>query len=252
MKSLLKALFTAAIFACTMGTVAMAQSAVKTDSLETITTNLSGFNHIKIAGPFDVHLVQGTTESVKYIAGPDVKNRITAKVSGGVLKIHNTHDNWGNGYKSWYGEKSVWHNHKKIAVYITAINLESISVSGSGDVAFADGFKAPGLRLRVRGSGEILGSVDVKKLNSKLSGSGSIKLSGNAEISKVHIAGSGHFEGGSLVTINSAAHVSGSGNAKVNASDKVDAAVRGSGVISYTNAKTINISKSGSGEVSRF
>ncbi len=240
------------VFAFTTATVAMAQSVVKTDSLETIATNLSGFSSIKIAGPFDVHLVQGDVESVKYIAGADVKNRITTKVSGGVLKIHNTHDNWGTGYKSWYSEKSVWRNHKKIAVYITVKNLEGITVSGSGDVAFGDGVKAAGLRLRVRGSGEISGSIDVKKLNSKISGSGHIKLSGNAEISKIHIAGSGHFEGGSLVTVNSAAHVSGSGNAKVNASDKVEAAVRGSGVISYTGAKTINISKSGSGEVSRF
>lgn len=236
-----------------MGTVAMAQSTRITDSLETITPDLSGFSSIKIGGPFDVHLVQGDVESVKYMAGADVKNRIVCKVTGSVLKIHSAHDNWGTSYKSWYGEKSVWHNHKKIQVYISAIKLKSIIVSGSGDVVFDNGFKASDLRLQVRGSGELSGKVDVNKLNSKLSGSGRIKLSGKAEILTVRVAGSGHFEAGSLVTANSAAHVSGSGNALVNANDKVSAVVRGSGVVSYTGQpKYVSRSTSGSGEIKSF
>jgi len=48
-------------------------------------------------------------------------------------------------------------------------------------------------------------------------------------------------------------HVSGSGKAQVNASDKVDAAVRGSGDVNYTGAaKIVNSSKSGSGVINRF
>ena len=250
MKLFTKILLATCLFASALGTAAMAQSVANTDSMETITRNLSGFTSIKIGGPFDVHLVQGPVESVKYVAGADIKNRITCKVTGSVLKIHNTHDNWGTSNKSWYGEKSVWHNHKKIQVYITAKDVSRIVVSGSGDVVFDDGVKAARLRLRVRGSGEIMGKVDVNKLDSRLSGSGHIKLSGNAVASSVRVVGSGHFEAGNLVTTQSAAHVSGSGHALVNANEKVNAVVRGSGEVSYTGQpKSVSKSTSGSGEV---
>jgi len=237
----------------TFYTNAKAAGPVKPDSTELVDRHLSGFTRIKIAGPFVVHLKQGTEESVKIETPEDVKARITAEVVGSVLKIHNSHDNWSQGVKSWYSDKGVWHNHKKIVVYITAKNLTGITVSGSGDVTFDEGITTAALKLRVRGSGHLEGKVEVTKLESGISGSGNIKLSGNAENSKVRVIGSGKFTGRNLVTLNSAAHVSGSGNAEVNATDEIDAVVHGSGVISYAGAvKTIKSSKSGSGEINRF
>ena len=86
-----------------------------------------------------------------------------------------------------------------------------------------------------------------------LSGSGNIKLSGSAENSKVRVIGSGNFTSSSLVTVASAVRVSGSGKAEINASDKVDAAIRGSGDVRYTGAaKNVIKSTSGSGEIRRF
>ena len=177
-------------------------------------------------------------------------DRIITEVSGGVLKIHNKHDNWGWGYNSWWSEKGMWHNHKKIAVYITVKDLNSIKVSGSGDVTLKEGITANSLKLMVRGSGNIEGKIDVKTLESRISGSGSVKLWGSAESSTVRIAGSGNFTARNLVTQNSAVRVSGSGHAEINANDKVDATVHGSADVSYTGtAKIINSAKSGSGEI---
>ncbi len=243
----------AALIASASYSFAKSNPAVKADTIESVDEHLSGFSGIKIAGPFTVHLAQGPVESVKIDIPDDVKGRITAEVTGGILKIHNAHDNWGWSYKSWYGDKSVWRNHKKIAVYITAKDLKFISISGSGDVSFNEGITADALKLRVRGSGSMVGKVDVKTLESSLSGSGAMKLSGSAENSKVRVIGSGNFTSSSLVTVVSAVHVSGSGKAEINASDKVDTAIRGSGDVRYTGtAKTINSSKSGSGEISKF
>jgi hypothetical protein len=131
--------------------------------------------------------------------------------------------------------------------------VKAITVSGSGSVIFEEGIAGDALNLKLRGSGSIVGKVDVKTLESRISGSGEMKLSGNAGSSKVKVAGSGRFNGRSLVTAGSAVLVSGSGRAEVNASDKVDASVHGSGGVSYTGtAKVVNQSKSGSGEISRF
>ena len=253
MRSLTKLFLAAALITGASYTFAKPHPAVKADTIENVDEHLSGFSGIKIAGPFTVHLVQGPVESVKIDVPDDVKDRITAEVSGSILKIHQAHDNWGWSYKSWYSEKSVWRNHKKIAVYITAKDLKFISISGSGDMAFNEGITANALKLRVRGSGDMVGKIDVKTLESSLSGSGHIKLSGTAENSKVRVIGSGNFTSSSLVTVVSAVHVSGSGKAEINASDRVNAAIRGSGDVRYTGtAKNVSSSTSGSGEIRKF
>ncbi len=191
MKSLAIFLLIAVLVASTCYTFANPHLIVKTDTSEIVDPNLSGFNSIKIEGPFDVHIIQGSAESVKLEVPDDVKGRITAKVTGGVLKIHNTHDNWSQGYKSWYSDKSVWHNHKKIVVYITAKDLKNITISGSGEVVFTEGISTNSLKLRVRGSGNVQGKVDVKTLKSHISGSGDMKLSGSAENSTVKVMAQG-------------------------------------------------------------
>jgi len=255
MRSLCKFLLAAVLIAGTASAFAKTHLTINADTSKIVDRNLSGFTSIKIAGPFDVHLVQGTVESVKFEKPNDIpEERIVTEVDKGVLKIHNKHDNWGWSFNSWYSEKGVWRaRRKKIVVYITARDLNAISISGSGDITFDGGVTATSLNLRVRGSGHMQGKVEVKTLTSRISGSGNMKLSGSAESSRVKVVGSGNFTARDLVTVNSAAHVSGSGKAEVNASDKVDAAVRGSGDISYTGtAKIVSKSKSGSGEINRF
>jgi len=252
MRSFKKILLVVALLAGGNYAFAAPQTIEKTDSLQTVERPVSSFNGIKIAGPFIVHITQGSTESLKFEAPAEIISRIVTDVSGHTLKIHNAHDNWSTGEKSWYSEKSWWRHHKKIVVYVTAKNLNSISISGSGNVILENGVTSDALKLRVRGSGDMLGKIEVKTLKSSISGSGHIRISGTAGNSTVKVTGSGNFEAPELVTSNSAIHVSGSGGVKVNASDKIDAAISGSGGVSYTGTAKVSTRKSGSGSISRF
>ena len=222
--------------------------------LDTINKQVSGFTGLKIEGPFNVHIKQGNSESLTMYAPAEVVDRIVAEVSGGVLRIHNKHDNWSSGEKSWWSDKSWWHRHHvKIQVYVTVKNIKSLSTSGSSTANFEDGITANSFKLRVRGSGEIKGKIETKTLQTLISGSGSIKLSGNAESSIVKVSGSGDFKALDLITIKSAVHVSGSGKAQINASDEIVSGISGSGAVSYTGAaKVINSHKSGSGNITRI
>jgi len=206
--------------------------------------HVSGFNAIDAAGSFDVYIVQGVTESVKVEAPADVIDHIVTEVEGGVLKIHTKNEsgwNWSD-----FG-------HKKIAVYVTAKDLNSIAITGSGDVFFKDGITTPGaLKIRLTGSGDVIGKVDAKSLECSIAGSGDIKLSGHAESSSVSVSGSGDYTAKSLVTSSTTVHVSGSGDASINANTSVEASVSGSGDVSYTGgAQHVSSSKSGSGSISR-
>ncbi|HTI61828.1 head GIN domain-containing protein [Mucilaginibacter sp.] len=247
----IKVFLIAAVFSA--GSVS-AFATIKADSTVTTTRSISGFDGLHVQGPFEVYITQGTTESVKFDAPKEIVPRIVTEVHGNTLEIHNKHDNWGWGEKSWYSDKSWWRKHNvKIKVYVTVKELNNIKLSGSGGVSFKDGITANSMKLTLRGSGYIEGKLDVKKLQSAISGSGNIKLSGDAETSSVKMTGSGNFNASELVTSNSAVKVSGSGGARVNANGRVDAAISGSGGVSYTGtAKVVNSTKSGSGSISKF
>jgi hypothetical protein len=245
MRSFAKILLAVILLTAGSYTFAKPYAAAKTNSTEIVDRHLSGFNAVNVAGPYDVYIKQGATESVKVEAPADMINRILTEVNGGVLKIYSRHNNWNWGFS--------WGHHRKIVVYVVAKDLNSINISGSGDVSFKDGITANSLKLKITGSGDMTGRVEAKTLESSITGSGDMRLSGHAENSTISVIGSGDFTARNLITVNSSVRVSGSGDAYVNASQRVDAAVNGSGDVHYSGtAKNINSKKSGSGDISRY
>jgi hypothetical protein len=243
MRSFMKFLLAAVLIAGAGHTIAKPLSAVSASAYDIVDRHLSGFHAVDVAGSFDVRITQGSTESVKVQAPADMMDRVKTEVSGGVLKIYNKHDtfHWGD----------LWGHHKKIVVYVTAKNLDAVSVTGSGDVDFREGISANNLKLSVSGSGDMTGKVRAKTLESSLTGSGDMRLSGNAESSTVSVVGSGDYAAHNLSTVNTEVRVSGSGDASINASNRVDAAVNGSGDVHYTGRpKSVNKRKNGSGDIS--
>lgn len=206
--------------------------------------HLSGFKAINVAGSFDVYVTQGNNESVKVEADDEDMERIITEVKGGELKIYtkSSNSNWGINWSS-----------KKRVIHVVAKDINSISLTGSGDVYFKDGIRTNNLKLRLTGSGDITGKVDVQNLESSIVGSGDITVTGRAQTSDVGVSGSGDFTGRDLTTVNTSVKVRGSGDARVNVSTQLDAAVSGSGDIHYTGAaKQVSTSKAGSGSISRF
>lgn len=205
--------------------------------------HLSGFNAVNLAGSFDVRITQGASESVNVEAPANMIDKIITEVEGGTLKIYTKNNN------GWH-----WNNsNKKMIVYVAIKDVNAITLSGSGDIDFKDGLRAPSLKLRLSGSGDIIGKVAVKELESSVSGSGDMTISGSADRSTVSVGGSGDFTAQHLVTGTTTVRVGGSGDANVNASENLDISVGGSGDVHYTgSAKNVHTSKSGSGDVSRM
>jgi hypothetical protein len=236
------------------GSRLFAQDKAASDTMVTINPSVSNFDKLKIEGPVDIVITQGQTESLKLTFPVAVKDRVVAEVSGHTLRIHNKHDNWGQSEKSWYSDKSYWRrSHARILAVLTVKNLNHITMSGSGTMAFDNGLTADAMKLTLRGSGDMHGKITTKSLATKISGSGKIEILGNADRSVVNLTGSGNFIAPGLITANSSVRVSGSGDAKVNANEGLSAAVTGSGGVSYTGSATkISSNTSGSGHVTRF
>lgn len=244
MKSILKPIALAFLLTAT-GSLTFADSVkipVKSISIETQERKVSGFRGISSSGSFDVIVTQGNTESVRVKADADVINEVITEVKNGTLQIHTKNRNWG---------MNNLFNNKRVTVYVVAKDLNSIGVSGSGDLKIENEFNTNSLALRVSGSGNFSGKVNVKTLEAGISGSGDFKVAGRAEESNVSISGSGNFDGDGLTTKFTAIRVSGSGNASIYASEKLDASVSGSGDVRYSgHPKSISKVVHGSGDVS--
>jgi len=245
MKSINTILLSAVLLTGTAYAYAMPAATVKVSDAanEVQDRHLSGFNAVEIEGSVDVYIVQGQSESVKVEAPSEMIDHIITEVNGSTLRIRDKNSSgwhWGN-----------WGNHKKVAVYVSIREVHEIGITGSGDVYFKDGITANNLRIRVSGSGDVLGKVEAKNLDCSISGSGDMKLVGRADQQNISVSGSGDYSARGLATQNTAVHVSGSGDANINVSGNLEAAVSGSGDVTYTGgAQHVMKSKSGSGDIS--
>ncbi|MGZ4400066.1 MAG: GIN domain-containing protein, partial [Gaiellaceae bacterium] len=107
--------------------------------------------------------------------------------------------------------------------------------------------------LTLNGSGLISASgVKTSSLTLAISGSGILRVSGKATRLDIRLSGSGDAEAGQLVARDVHAVVSGSGRILVDATERLDASVPGSGAIIYSGEPShITTSISGSGTVLR-
>jgi hypothetical protein len=202
---------------------------------------VSGFSGITISGRHNVYITMGNTESLRLEGDAAAINEIETKVESGVLKIRN---------KKQMNTRS-WNNTGKVNIYIQAKSLNSMVLSGSGNVEVDGKLKSANLNNTISGSGSIELNIDVENYNAVISGSGEISAKGNAKNARITIAGSGDFDGQNFKTSNANAKVSGSGDISIIADKQLDAVVSGSGDIRYTGSAKVNSTKSGSGSISK-
>lgn len=216
-----------------------AVNAQKFESTET--RDLPTFNKIKASSSFDVVLVQGNAESAKVSVKNVALNEIITEVRGGELCLE-FEEKARNKYRNY---------NMAVKVEITFQKLESIKLSGSGNVKSDTPIKSEHLTLKVSGSGNInLAYIEALKLDSQVSGSGNITLKGKADEHITTVSGSGNYKATELTTLRTNAKVSGSGNLSINVSEELVARISGSGNIRYKgNPKSKDVDKSGSGSV---
>ena len=203
---------------------------------------VADFKGISISGSYNYYIKQGSTNAVRVEAPAKLLPYIVTEVKGGVLNVTTrNHTNWGNLF-----------NNEKIAIYITAKDINSIQFSGSGDVYFKEGINTTDMHISMSGSGDLTGKLTAKSVDCSLTGSGDLTLSGSTENAKIRLVGSGDLSTRQLQTVNTYVEVVGSGDASVNATGSLNAKLSGSGDINYSgNPKSVSKSKSGSGDINR-
>ena len=213
-------------------------------NMVTIERSTADYDRIAVAGWFDVELVSGTEGQLtlrgeenllEYIKTEVNDNKLTIKVKNGVnLKP----SSWGNG--------------GGIKVTVPIEEVESVNLSGSGDIVGSTVIKTDNFSTKLSGSGDVSLEIEAEIVEATLSGSGDINLSGNTGELEVRVSGSGDVKAFELIANKVEATISGSADVKVTANEELIARVSGSGDIRYKgDPKKIDSKASGSGEISK-
>jgi len=142
--------------------------------------------------------------------------------------------------------------HDDIIVNVSGPNLESLRISGSGNINSPNLVDADnGLDISVSGSGNVeMADLVAPSLDATISGSGDIVIqSGVVPSEKLKISGSGSINLANVQAKQVRATTSGSGNIRVSASEQLNVTISGSGNVYYKGQPAINISVSGSGKL---
>jgi len=183
----------------------------------TQTRAAAGFSGLDLAGGSTVTVVAGGEQSVVVHADDNLLGRVTTRVEAGTLVIRSTGS---------FTTKSP------MSVEVSVPSLQVLRLSGSGAIS-ATGITAAALTVT-------------------LSGSGVIRARGTAAHLDVTLDGSGRALLNDLVARDVRAVLPGSGLIRVTATRSLDAAVPGSGSITYRgNPPHVATSVTGSGAVTR-
>ncbi|WP_430409460.1 head GIN domain-containing protein [Kordia sp.] len=209
--------------------------------MTTITRTTSDYDVVAVAGSFDVELVSGREGKITLEGESNLLEYVQTEVSNGKLKI-----------KTKKGYNLRVSNGKKLVITVPFKDLESVALSGSGDVYTKDAtIKAGNFKMALAGSGDIILDVDAKDLKMAVSGSGDMTARGNADNAEVKLAGSGDIHAYKLKANNVVVSLAGSGDIRVYAENSLKARVAGSGDITYKGRPSKEDTKvAGSGSIS--
>lgn len=182
----------------------------------TETREVSGFTQIRLLGFGTLDISQTGTESLTISAYDDLLPHLTAEVTNGVLEL---------GVTPRLSLKSLRH----VVYTLTVKNLDGITLAGAGRVHASD--------------------IQTSSLSVAISGAGDMTISGAAQSQSVRISGAGNYNGQAFETARAEVTITGAGNARVNASQSLDATVSGVGGVTYSGSPQVSQRISGVGSV---
>jgi hypothetical protein len=179
---------------------------------------VTGFKGVILKGSGRLLIDTNGTESLVITGDDNLLPYITSEIKGNDLVI-GTKDNEGISPSG------------DIVYKLSAKSLDSIELGGSGEI------DAKG--------------INTNRIKVVIGGSGNVSTAGMAESQEVTIAGSGNYNGERLKTRTGTISILGSGDADVDASDKLDVTVAGSGSVKYTGDPMVTQKIMGSGSIEK-
>lgn len=189
--------------------------------------NVGSFSGIKNSCSADIFISKGESGPIKVVADENLLEYITTTVQNGILVI----DTKG----------SFWYS-KKMEVYVSMANLNTLELSGSGNVSCQGPIAGNNVNIKLSGSGDLKANLESKNLTLSISGSGNAVLSGVRGNLDISVSGSGDVDASNLQLDNCSTTINGSGDMDLGGSvENLSLKISGSGDINAYNLKAVNV-----------
>lgn len=199
--------------------------------------SIDDFSELFLYGGYKVFLTQGK------------KPALTIKTSDSDVLDNLNVKNWGDELRLVMEEDFI--TYKRIRVYLTFTNLESIKAEGGLKLETAGFLDLEDFYLSVEGGAKV--DMQMKADDVEVAGEGGVlvDLEGVANSLEVRLSGAGHVDADELKCEDVHIEIEGVGTASVNATDKLFAKIDGVGKVSYTGNPKVTEDINGLGSVSR-
>jgi len=201
---------------------------------------ITGFEKVRIEGPFKVKLTTGVPPFASASGSPSAIERVAIEVRGNTLVVHSNLSSWG-GYP---GQQAG-----PVEVSLGTHDLSSAWISGSG-VLSIDKVKGLLFDLSTQGSGSAtIGRVDVDQLNVSVVGTASATLAGRAGKLTTVVRGISSLDAADLSAKDATIGAEGAATVKANVSNSVTVDGTGPATIQLSGTPACTLRVSGSTSV---
>jgi hypothetical protein len=202
---------------------------------------ITGFEKVRIDGPFNVSLKTGVAPFARASGSPAALDGVAIEVRGNTLVVHNNLDSW-----SGYPGKDVG----PVEISLGSHDLSAAWLNGSGALSI-DRIKALSFDLSVQGSGIVdVDDVEVDQLNVSIVGTASATLGGHAGKMTALVRGVSTLDAGNLATKDAALGAEGTATVKANVVNSVTVDSKGPATVRLTGGPACTLKVSGSTTVS--
>jgi len=202
---------------------------------------VSGFEKVRVDGPFRVRLTTGVAPFAQASGSPEALQRVAIDVQGQTLIVHVNRSSWG-GYP---GDSTG-----PVEITIGTHDLRAAWLNGSGSL---DINRVAGLTfdLSVQGSGGVtIGEADVDQLHVNILGTGSASLSGRSGKLTATVRGISTLDAAGLTTKDATIGAEGAATVRARVTDEASVDGAGTATITLTGEPACTVRTSGSATVS--
>jgi hypothetical protein len=206
----------------------------------TRTYSVTGFEKIRVEGPYAVTLKVGPAASAVATGDQRAIDRLAIEVQNRTLIVRTDRQAWGG----WNQE-----NPGRVALSVTTPTLTAAMLAGSGSIAI-DRAKAQRFDLTVSGSGSAsIDALETDRAFLSMVGTGELAVAGKAAQTRASLQGSGTIDGTKLATDDLDLSVTGSGDGHFAARRTAKVSSTGSGDVSVAGTAACTVASVGSGQV---
>ena len=202
---------------------------------------ISGFEKVRVEGPYKVRLTTGVAPFASASGSPAAIDKVAIEMRGNTLLVHSSSSSWG-GYP---GRDSG-----PVEINLGTHDLSSAWLNGSGALQID---KAKGLKfdLSVQGAGSAaIGTVNVDQLNIAVVGTGSASLAGQAGTVTAVVRGVSSLDAANLTAKDATIGAEGTASVAARVSNSVKVDGSGAVTIRLTGGPACTLRVGGSATVS--